>query len=634
MTTGQKVTRKLKAILSADVKGYSILMVEDEIHTVKKLKEYRDSMSYIIQSHSGRVVDAVGDNLLAEFSSAVDAVQCSVEIQRDLKQKNKELSENRRLEFRIGINIGDLIHEDDRIYGSGVNVAARIEGLAEPGGVCISQNVYDHLKNKLKLGYEYFGEYAVKNIKDPVRVYKVLMQPADAGKLIDKIPKSLVKPWIVPAIVVMAVVLTLIGYQLFQKITAPEFEPASIENMVFPLPEKPSIAVLPFDNMSTDPKQDNLADGVTENIISGLALIPEMLVISRYSMLTYKGKHIKVQQVSEELGVRYVLEGSILVSKDRVRITAQLIDALTGHHLWANHYDRNMKDLFNLLDEITKKIAVELQVKLTHGDMARLWHKTDNFEAWGLAVKAWSTIEHFSRENVSMAQQLAERAVKLDPLYGFAWSLVAYTHFHKALRGWAHSPAESYEKAVSLNLKALELDNTLWCATAMLGSINLFQGDFEKAIELGKKSITLGPNIALNYPVFAQTLLYAGRFKEAIAICKKGIRLHPYYPVWYLSFLGLSYRLTGDFDEAITIFNMQLERAKKGETSPIEIHLNIADVYSELGEYQKAKTHINEALKLDTGYSLTSVRKRYNHFKNPDHLERIIDSLRNAGLPE
>ncbi|MCP4022717.1 MAG: adenylate/guanylate cyclase domain-containing protein, partial [Desulfobacteraceae bacterium] len=567
---------------------YSILMADDEVHTVKKLNEYRDSMSSIIQSNSGRVVDAVGDNLLAEFSSAVDAVQCSVEIQRDLKKKNKELTQDRRLEFRIGINIGDVIHEKDRIYGSGVNVAARIEGLAEPGGVCISQNAYDHLKNKLELGYEYFGEHAVKNIKDPVRVYKVLMDPADAGKVIDKTPKPLVKPWILPAIIVLAIVLTFIGYQLFQKNTPPEFEPASIENMAFPLPEKPSIAVLPFDNMSGDPKQDSLADGVTENIISGLALIPEMLVISRYSMLIYKSKHVKVQQVSEELGVRYVLEGSILMSKDRVRITAQLIDALTGYHIWTNHYDRNMKDLFDLLDEITKKITVELQVKLTHGDMARLWHKTDNFEAWGLAVKAWSTIEYFSRENVSVAQQLAQRAVKLDPEYGFAWSLLAYTHFHQALRGWTDSPEESYEKSVSLNLKALELDNTLWCATAMLGSINLYQGNFEKAIELGKKSIALGPNIALNYPVFAQTLLYAGRFEEAIAICNKGIRLHPYYPVWYLSFLGLSYRLTGRFDEAIKIFNMQLERAKQGETSPLDPHLNIADVLSELGEYQKA----------------------------------------------
>lgn len=266
--------------------------------------------------------------------------------------------------------------------------------------------------------------------------------------------------------------------------------------------------------------------------------------------------------------------------------------------------------------------------------MARLWHKTDNFEAWSLIVKAWSAIDHLSRENVDIAHKLAERAVQLDPKYGFAWSLLAYAHFHKAIRGWSNNPTESYNKAISLNLKALKLDNTLWCATALSGSINLYQGHFEKAVTLGEKSIALGPNVALNYPVFAQTLFYAGRFEEAIAMCKKGMRLQPYYPVWYLRYLGLSYRLTERYDDALKVFNTQLERAKKGETSSLSIHLKIADVYSELGEYKKARVHVNEALKLDANYSLKSIRKRYNYFKNPNYLENIVDSLRKAGLPE
>jgi adenylate cyclase len=425
----------------------------------------------------------------------------------------------------------------------------------------------------------------------------------------------------------------LIGWNIYLQ-QSKKVEPASLDKMAYPLPEKPSIAVLPFDNLSGDPKQDYLADGVTENIITSLALVPEMFVISRYSMFTYKGKPVKVQQVSEELGVRYVLEGSIQRSGDLVRITAQLIDALTGHHIWANHYDRDVKDLFNLLDEITKKITVELQVQLTHGNMARLWHKTDNFEAWGLAVRAWSLIENSSRENVKMAQELSDRAVQLDPMYAFAWSLLAYTHFYQAVTGWSNSPAESYKKAVSLNLKALEMDNTLWCATALLGSIDLFQGRFEEAIALGKKSIDLGPNIAVNYNTFAQTLFYAGRFEEAIAICKKGIRLQPYYPVWVLSYLGLSYRMTGRYDEALKIYNTELSRAKQGEVSPLNSHLKLADVYSELGEYKKARVHVDEVLKIDANYSLKSVRRRYNHFKDPNHLERIIESLRKVGLPD
>ncbi len=428
------------------------------------------------------------------------------------------------------------------------------------------------------------------------------------------------------------ILITLISWQYIKSIS--KVEVASIDKMTFPLPEKPSIAVLPFDNMSGDPEQNDLADAVTENIISGLALVPEMLVISRYSMFTYKGKTVKVQQVSEDLGVRYVLEGSIHKNQDSVRISAQLIDALSGHHIWANHYDRDIKDLFTLLDEITKKITVELQVELTHGDMAQLWHKTENFEAWGLAIKAWSTIEHFSRENVNKAQDLAQRAVQLDPMYGFAWSLLAYTHFYKARIGWSDSPPESYKKAVSLNLKALELDNTLWCATAMLGSIKLFQGRFEEAIDLGEKSISLGPGIAINYPIFAQTLFYAGRFKEAIAMCKKGIRLQPYYPAWYLSYLGLSYRLSGNYNDALKVLSIELDRAKKGEIYPLDVHLKMADVYCELGEYKKANFHINEVLKLDANYSIKSVRKRHNHFKDPSYLEVMVNSLRTAGLPE
>jgi adenylate cyclase len=632
----ESINRKLTAILSADAKGYSRLMGEDEIGTVQLLKEYREIMAQLIHQDRGRVVDSPGDNLLAEFGSVVDATGCAVKIQEKLKTKNAELSEDKRLEFRIGINLGDVLEDGERIYGDGVNIAARIEGLAQPGGICISRTAYDQVKNKLELGYEYLGDHTVKNITEPVRIYRVLTEPDAAGKVIGEnmffggISRRTAMSAIVGLILVAG---GLIGWNLYLQ-QSKKREPASMDKMAYPLPDKPSIAVLPFDNMSGDPKQDNFADGVTENIIAGLALVPEMLVISRFSMFTYKGKPVKVQQVSEELGVRYVLEGSVQRSGDLVRITAQLIDALSGHHVWANHYDRDMKDLFNLLDEITKKITVELQVKLTHGDMARLWHKTDNFEAWGLAVRAWSLLENFSPENIKIAEELSERAVQLDPKYGFAWSLLAYTHFHKAIRGWSSSPAESFKKAISLNHKALELDNTLWCATAMLGSINLGQGHFEEAIALGKKSIALGPNIALNYPIFAHTLFYAGRFEEAIAIGKKGIRLQPYYPAWYLSSLGLSYRMTGRYDEALKIFNTQLSRAKQGEISPLDSHLRLADVYSELGEYKKARAHVDDALKLDANYSLKSVQRSHNQFKDPNHLDRIINSLRKAGLPE
>jgi adenylate cyclase len=286
MTAEQKVTRKLSAILSADVKGYSLLMTNDEAFTIKTLKEYRKIMSKIIKHHSGRVVDAPGDNLLAEFPSAVNAVQCSVEIQKELKGKNAESLDDKQLEFRIGVNIGDVVQDDDSLYGEGVNIAARIEGLADPGGVCISRNTYDHIKNKLKLGYEYIGEHAVKNIEDPVRVYKVLMAQEDAGKLIGEEQKSLFKALAWSAVIVASIML--IAYLFLQKPAAPEFEPSSVEKMAFTLPDKPSIAVLAFDNMTGDSTQDYFCDGIAEEIITSISKISELFVVARNSSFFIK----------------------------------------------------------------------------------------------------------------------------------------------------------------------------------------------------------------------------------------------------------------------------------------------------------------------------------------------------------
>ena len=328
----QEVKRKLTAILSADVKGYSRLMSEDEAGTIRRLNAYKEMMANFIQQHHGRVVDAPGDNLLAEFGSVVDAVQCALKIQKELKTRNEELPENRRMEFRIGINLGDVIEEGDKIYGDGVNIAARLESLSEAGGICISGTAYDQVENKLSLGYEYLGEQPVKNIAKPVRVYRVLVEPKAVAQRISEV--------------------------------------ASKERMALPLPDKPSIAVLPFVNMSDDPKQEYFSDGMTDEIITALSKVPNLFVIARNSTFTYKGKAVKVKQVSEELGVRYVLEGSVRKAGHRIRINAQLIDALKGHHLWAERYDRELRDIFALQDEITMKIIIALQVELTAGEMA------------------------------------------------------------------------------------------------------------------------------------------------------------------------------------------------------------------------------------------------------------------------
>ncbi len=545
MTT-QEVKRKLVAILSADVKGYSRMMGADEEGTLHTLTTYREVMATLIQEHNGRVVNAPGDALLAEFDSVVDAVKSAAEIQRELAKRNADLPGDRRMEYRIGINLGDVMVDGDSIYGDGVNIAARLESLADTGGICISGTAFDHVKNKLNLGYKYLGEQAVKNIAEPVRVYRILMEPEAAGKVIGE-KKAKPRQWqmatmgLVTAVIV--VVAAVVIWRLYLQPTAPPLGVASEGKMAFPLPDKPSIAVLPFVNMSGDSRQEAFTDGVTENITTTLSKIPELFVIARNSAFEYKGKPIDVKRVAENLGVRHVLEGSVQKSGERIRITAQLIDATLGHHIWSEKYDRDMRDFFALSDEVTRNIAVALQIKLTEGEQARVWHRdTKNLEAWALTTEAWDLISKFTREDNARTRELAEQAVKLDPQYGFAWSLLAYSYFNAARMGWCESPKEYFNKAIELNQKALTLNKDLFCATAMLGQIHLAQGQYEQAIEMGRRSIELGPNISINYMILGATLCYAGNFEEAITLGEKAVRLHPFCPYYYLLSLATSWR--------------------------------------------------------------------------------------------
>ena len=458
MPTEEKVTRKLRAILSADVKGYSLLMSDDEAFTVKTLKAYRVIMSEQVGQYNGRVVDAPGDNLLAEFESVVNAVKCAVEIQKILKEKNEILPEDRRLEFRIGVNIGDVIQDEDSLYGEGVNIAARIEGLADPGGVCISRNAYDHVKNKLTLGYEYIGEHFVKNIKDPVRVYKLLMADEAVGKVIGE--KRFLGRYSRPTafaviVILVAVAGGLVVWNIYLQQTK-KVEPASMEKMALPLPDLPSIAVLPFDNMSGDLKQEFLSDGITENIITALSKVPRLFVIARNSTSTYKGKPVKVKQVSEELGVQYVLEGSVQRSADRIRITAQLIDALKGHHIWAERYDRNLTEIFDLQDEITLKILQAIQVKLTEGETYRAVPYAGGKQDLDCYLKTMEALGHVQRANIednNLGRRIAEEAIATCPDTLKPYSLMAAIHMMDYWFGTGKSPRESIKKAIELSTK-------------------------------------------------------------------------------------------------------------------------------------------------------------------------------------
>ena len=627
--------RKLAAILSADVEGYSRLMGDDEEATIRTLTTYRNAMTDLIQQYRGRLVDAPGDNLLAEFASVVDAVNCAVEIQRELAERNTDLPYNRKMEFRIGVNLGDVVEEEGRIYGDGVNIAARVESLAEAGGICISGRAYDQVENKLGLEYENLGEHQVKNIARPIRVYRVLSFPGAAAHRVVQAKEELGKRWRKSALVaVSVVVVATIAFVVWNSyFRLPSIESASVEKMAFPLPDKPSIAVLPFVNMSGDPKQEYIADGFTENIITGLSIIPELFVIARNSTFTYKGKPVKVQQVSEDLGVRYILEGSIQKSENRVRVTAQLIDAIKGHHLWAEKYDRDMMDFFGILDEITRKITVELQVELSAGVAARDIKCTGNFEAWKYITKARVVGGRLTKGSNAEARDLSERALKLAPESPCPLFYLGWTHLKDATFGWSKSRAISFKLAYKLAKKALAMDETWFGAHSMMGSIYLFQRKHNKSITEFEKAISLNPNLAGTYAFFGGALDYAGNPDEAIAMLKKAMRLHPYYPPWYLLFLIRAYRDAGHYEEAIAANEILLDRARKGEINQLFPHLYFTELYIEVGQEDKAKIHAAEVLKINPKYSLENFKKVAS-YKNPAHLERRLVALRKAGLPD
>ena len=628
--TAESINRKLTAILSADAKGYSRLMGEDEVGTVQLLKEYREIMAQLIHQHRGRVVDSPGDNLLVEFSSVVDATGCAVKIQEALQIKNAELSEDKRLEFRIGINLGDVLEDKDRIYGDGVNIAARIEGLAEPGGICISRTAYDQVKNKLELGYEYLGEHSVKNIAEPVRVYRILTEPEAAGRVIGekrflgRIPR---KAAMVAIVILIIVAGGLIGWNIYLH-QSKRIEPASLDKMAHRLPDKPSIAVLPFDNLSEDPKQEYFSDGLTEEIITALSKTKQLFVIAPNSTFTYKGKPVKVQQVAEDLGIRYVLEGSVRKDAGRVRITAQLVDAIKGSYLWAERYDRDLKDIFALQDEITMNVIEALGLKLTEGEQALIYAGgTNNLEAY---LKFLQAIEYSRRQNPDdnqKAKRILEEAIGLDPNYAVAYRQLGSVHMMEVWLGTTKAPKESLGKAAEFSKKALALDASLGMAHALLGHIFILMRNYEKGIEEGQRAVNLEPNGADSHAFLGMGLQFADRPEEAIKILKKAIRLNPMPPGWYLHNLAIAYRNMDRYDEAIGWAKKAVDR----HPSSVLSHLAMASCYSLAGREEEAQAEATQVLRINPKFSLERLAKTTPQ-KNQETKKRFIDSLRKAGL--
>jgi adenylate cyclase len=630
----QEVKRKLVAILSADVKGYSRLMGEDEEGTIRTLNTYKEVMSSLIQQQRGRVVDAPGDNVLAEFGSVVDAVRCAVDIQKELKTRNAELPENRRMEFRIGVNLGDVIEEGEKIFGDGVNIAARLESLSEAGGVCISGSAYDFVGKKLSLGYEYLGEHTVKNIEKPVRVYRVLMEPEAAGKVIGE-KKAKPRQWQRMALslgVVLIVVAAVVAiWRFYLRPTPPPVEPASKEKMAFPLPDVPSIAVLPFVNMSEDPKQEFLCDGMTEEIITALSKVPRLFVIARNSTFTYKGKPVKVKQVSEELGVRYVLEGSVRRSGDRLRITVQLIDALTGNHLWAESYDRDLKDIFALQDEITIKVLGSTKVKLTEGGQVgrpeKYFKGKQGLDCYLKLTEASGYYEHWNIEDNNLARRMIEEAIAMCPENPMGYYHLGWVYHNDYMLDNTKSPRETIEKGIELVQKTLAMDDSIADAHGLLCRLYLTKGEYAKAIAEGERAVALNPGGTSVLVSYAASLAVAGRPEEAIPLFQKAIRLNPFGPSQLYRQYGEVLRDTGRFEEAVSAYKKAIQLAPDNITA----HIHLTTTYIWMGREKEARAEAAEVLRINPKFSVDSHANMLS-FKDQSVNDRVVAALRKAGL--
>jgi adenylate cyclase len=626
--TQEGFKRKLTAILSADVEGYSRLMSEDEEATVRTLTTYREVMTTLIQQHNGKVLDSPGDNLLAEFASVVDAVQCAVSVQKEINARNTELPENRRMQFRIGINLGDVIQEEDRIYGDGVNIAARLEGLADPGGICISKTAFDHIESKLPYGYEYLGDKTVKNIAKPVGAYRVLMDPrvTVVGKPVDEKPAPVKRKAILAGAVAVLVFAVAVGIWQFY-IRRPSVEPASVEKMAFPLPDKPSIAVLPFVNMSGDPEQEYFSDGITEDLITDLSKISGLFVIARNSAFVYKGKAVKIAEVGRVLGVRYVLEGSVRKANGRVRITAQLVDTTTEGHLWAERYDRDLKEIFALQDEVAQKIVAALEVKLTEDEQGRLVRKyTDNMEAYDYYLRGAEYFYRSTKEANVQARRMFERAIELDSEFAAAYAYLGHTYLLDLGMGWDRGP-HILEQAYEIGQRAIALGDSSGGGYCLVGHVYLSKKRHEKAIALFERAIDLNSNNPMVFAGLGDVLSWAGRPQEAIEYLKKGMRLNPAQSFWGFWFLGHAYFLAGQHEEAI----QTLKRALNRNSDFWVAHVYLAASYSELGRQEEARAEVSEVVRLRPQISPEDWRQTLP-YKDQAVSERLFDSLRKAGL--
>ncbi len=589
MNTPERLPRKLAAVLYADVAGYSRLTGEDEDATHRRLSEGLDLISGIVARNRGRVVHYAGDAVLAMFSAVVDALTCATAIQEQLKARSAELPEERRLEFRIGVNLGDVIEDRGDIYGDGVNIAARLESLAEPGGICISGTVHDAIGDKLAVRYEFLGDQRVKNIEKPVRAYRVLAEAA-----------------------------------------APAGVAAAAARQALELPDKPSIAVLPFTNMSGDPEQEYFSDGIVEDIITDLSRINGLFVIARNSTFAYKGQRFNVPEVCRELGVRYALEGGVRKAANRVRITAQLIDGTTGGHVWAERYDRDLDDIFAVQDEVTRDIVAALALKLTPVERERVQHRdTDNLEAYEYFLRGRDQALRDTPQANAQAREMLEKAIELDPNFSLAFSHLSRNHVLAFSNRWGEDPDRSLELAAQLGQRAVDLDGGNPHAHFAFSMAALWSKQNEAARVAVEKCLAIDPNSADGHGALGLILVYSGKPLEAIESLQTAMRLDPHYRDIFLHILALAYEQLEDYEQAAAVLKRRLVRKPDSDISRVLL----ASVYGHMGKTEESRAQWAEVLQINPDYSLEH-RRRTLPYTNPENFEHIIDGLRKAGVVE
>ena len=579
--------RRLAAILAADVVGYSRLIGADEAGTLTALRELlKDLVEPTLKRHHGRVVKLMGDGLLAEFASVVDAVTAAVEIQEAVPERTAHLPEDRRIALRIGVNIGDIAVKDGDLFGHGVNVAARLQEVAIPNGVAISEGAYRELSGRLDLPFKDVGERALKNIKRPVRIW--LWSSTNTSN------------------------------------------DGSASDLPPPLPDKPSIAVLPFENMSADPDQEYFSDGIAEDIITSLSKLSQLMVIARNSSFSYKGKSVKVQEIAAALGIRYIVEGSVRKAGNRVRITAQLIDCSTGGHLWAERFDRDLTDIFAVQDEVTQMIISAIAVKLAGDERKRL--KTTGTkipEAYDYVLRSREKGLLLSKDGNAQAQALLNRAIDLDPGYAAAYATLATAQLQNYVNRWSETADGSLEYAYELAQKAVALDGADPSAHRALGTIYLWKRQHDQAIAELEMAIALEPNYAVAHGVLGNTLQYAGRSEEAIEWINRGMRLDPSYSDIRLHWLALANFQLGRYEDAADVLKRRL--ILKPDTDISRVLL--AACYGHLGHTDEAKIQWAEVFRINPDYSLEH-RMQNLPYKDPAGTDCIVEGLRKAGLIE